>query len=129
MRMARAPANSSTKEARAASLINVEVKCIGSFDTDTNNKRAKQGGYCVITDADGDHAYWMWESSGTPAFEVKGTFDFTGGTGKYKGITGKNTYRAVGTGYGRMLWNDGQPRKGPVLGPSGGQGLRGARLS
>jgi hypothetical protein len=93
-----------------------EVKCIGSFDTDTNNDRAKQGGYCVITDTDGDHAYWMWESSGTPAFEVKGTFDFTNRTGKYKGITGKNTYRAVGWGYGRMIWNDAQPRKGPVLG-------------
>jgi putative ABC transport system substrate-binding protein len=99
-----------------------EVKCIGSFDTDTNNKKAKQGGYCVITDADGDHAYWMWESSGTPAFEVKGTFDFTGGTGKYKGITGKNTYRAVGRSYGRMIWNDGQPRKGPVLGLLGNRG-------
>jgi putative ABC transport system substrate-binding protein len=102
-----------------------EVQCIGSFDTDTKNKRAKQGGYCVITDTDGDHAYWMWESSGTPAFEVKGTFDFTGGTGKYKGITGQNTYRGVGGGFGRMIWNDAQPRKVPVLGLLLGSGWAG----
>jgi putative ABC transport system substrate-binding protein len=93
-----------------------EAKCIGAGEIDTNNKTIKDGGYCVITDTDGDHAYWRWEASGIPDFEVKGTFDFTNGTGKYKGITGKNTYRTVGDGYGRMIWNDGQPRKGPVLG-------------
>jgi hypothetical protein len=63
-----------------------EANCIGSGDTDINNKRAKQGGYRVITDTDGDHAYWRWESSGAPSFEVKGTLDFTNGTGKYRGI-------------------------------------------
>jgi putative ABC transport system substrate-binding protein len=93
-----------------------ETKCFGFNDAETNNNRTRGGGYCIITDTDGDHAYLMYEDNGTLGFKVKGTFDFTGGTGKYKGITGKNTYRAIGEGYGRSLWNDAQPRKVPVLG-------------
>jgi hypothetical protein len=93
-----------------------EVRCFGFNDVDANNKRIKQGGHCVSTDADGDHAYSTWEANDTLGFEVKGTLDYTGGTGKYNGITGKNTYRAVGYGLGRGLWNDAQPRKVPVLG-------------
>jgi putative ABC transport system substrate-binding protein len=93
-----------------------KAMCFGFNDVDSNNKKNKHGGYCVITDADGDHAYNMYEANDTLGFEVRGTFDFTGGTGKYKGITGKNTWRSVGSGVGRTLWNDAPPRKVPVLG-------------
>jgi len=80
--------------------------------------RIKQGGYCVIADADGDHAYFIYEANdnNTPGHEVKGTFDYTSGTGKYKGITGNNTYHVVGANWGRAIWNDAPPRKVPVLG-------------
>jgi ABC transporter substrate binding protein len=93
-----------------------EVNCFGFDDVDANNKTSKHGGYCVIADTDGDHAYLVFEANDTPGFEVKGTFDYTGGTGKYKGITGKNTYRGVGMGVGRSIWNDAEPRKVPMLG-------------
>jgi hypothetical protein len=55
-------------------------------------------------------------SNDIPGFEVKGKSDYMGGTGKYKGITGKNAYRIVGWGAGRAVFNDAQPRKVPVLG-------------
>jgi hypothetical protein len=73
-----------------------EVRCFGFNDVDA--KRIKQGGYCVVADTDGDHAYLKYEANGnnTPGFETNGTFDYTSGTGKYKGITGKNTYHVVG---------------------------------
>jgi putative tryptophan/tyrosine transport system substrate-binding protein len=101
-----------------------EVKCLGFTDVDTN-KRTKLGGYCVVADTDGDHAYLTYEANGPQGFDVKGTFDYTGGTGKYKEITGKNTWRGVGQGYGRGLWNDAQPRKVPVFGLLHGSGWAG----
>ena len=33
------------------------VKCPANFDFDINNKKAKAGGYCVISDTSGDQAY------------------------------------------------------------------------
>src|SRR5215472_10871145 len=101
------------------------VKCFGFSDADTINKRIKQGGYCVITDTDDDHAYLRYEANDTFGFEWKGTFDYMGWTGKYKGITGRNTYRLVGSGRGRVIFNDAQPRKVPVLGVLGIRGERG----
>ena len=58
----------------------------------------------------------MFEASDARGIELKGTFDFTGGTGKYKGITGKNAWRSVGWWVGRTIFNNAQPRKVPVLG-------------
>jgi hypothetical protein len=37
------------------------VKCPGWLDVDTNNKKSKGGGYCVITDLAGDQAYLTWQ--------------------------------------------------------------------
>jgi hypothetical protein len=89
-----------------------DVRCFGFHDVDA--KRIKQGGYCVIADADGDHAYFIYEANdnNTPGHEVKGTFDYTSGTGKYKGITGKNTYHVVGANWGRAIWNDAHAAEG-----------------
>ena len=99
------------------------MKCFGFHDND--NQRTKQGGYCIIADTDGDHAYFIYEANDTRGFEIKGTFDYTGGTGKYKGITGKNAFRLVAGEYGRAIWNDAPPRKVPVLGLFGNRGAGG----
>jgi hypothetical protein len=55
-------------------------------------------GYCIITDKDGDKAFFKWESKGTAARTGGGTFQWTGGTGKYSGLQGNNTYRFTGFG-------------------------------
>jgi hypothetical protein len=91
------------------------VKCPVFIDTDTNNKKQKSGGYCIISDADGDQAYLTFEreSDFPPSPEAHpGTFEYTGGTGKYKGITGKNTFVPFapvnwpdGTASGYSIWN------------------------
>jgi len=91
------------------------VKCPSWFDTDLNNKKTKAGGYCVITDLDGDQAYLTWQlPSGTPGLgqHGPGTFKYTGGTGKYKEITGDNTFVGItqahwpdGTSSGYATWN------------------------
>jgi len=90
------------------------VKCPAWFDADFNNKKSKAGGYCIITDLDGDQAYLTWQNAGTPGPGGRGpgTFQYTGGTGKYKGISGNNTFVGVtqvnwqdGTSTGYSTWN------------------------
>ena len=87
------------------------VKCPGHQDIDFNNKKSKAGGYCVITDLDGDSAYLNWRLEGDTV-NGSGTFEYTGGTGKYKGISGNNTFvgnRLInwpdGTATGHATWN------------------------
>jgi hypothetical protein len=73
------------------------VKCPSWFDSDLNNKKSKAGGYCIITDLSGDQAYLTWQGVGTPGPDgrLSGTFQYTGGTGKYRGISGDNTFVAL----------------------------------
>jgi hypothetical protein len=78
------------------------VKCPGFTDLDTNNKKAKFAGYCTLSDAAGDQAYFSWQGEGDTV-TYPGTFEYTGGTGKYKGITGKGTF----TGHVQVNWQDG----------------------
>ena len=87
------------------------VKCPAFFDADVNNKKGKAAGYCIITDTDGDQAYATWQNAGDTV-RGPGTFEYTGGTGKYKGISGSNTFVGVtqvnwqdGTSTGYATWN------------------------
>ncbi|HTT40443.1 MAG TPA: hypothetical protein VMH32_22545 [Burkholderiales bacterium] len=87
------------------------VKCPAFFDADFNAKKHKAGGYCVITDTDGDQVYCTWQNSGDTV-TGPGTFQYVGGTGKYQGITGSNTFVGVtqvnwqdGTSTGFATWN------------------------
>ena len=64
--------------------------CPGVNDI-TNGVSTSSHGYCVVTDKDGDKAFLAW--MGAKGFE--GDYQWTGGTGKYTGIKGNNTFRAV----------------------------------
>ncbi len=87
------------------------VKCPAYNDIDATNKKDSYAGYCVITDTDGDQAYLKWQGGGDTK-TGNGIFDYTGGTGKYKGISGSNTFVGVskvnwpdGTASGYATWN------------------------
>ena len=88
------------------------MRCPGMNDIDSNNKKQRARGYCIISDA-GGQAYLSWQcegnADGTPC---RGTFEYTGGTGKYQTISGKNSfeYRPTaqwpdGTVSGYATWN------------------------
>jgi hypothetical protein len=52
-------------------------------------------GYCTLTDKDGDKAFLVWRGKGTShggVFQYEGTFEWTGGTGKFQGLQGNNNY-------------------------------------
>lgn len=87
------------------------VKCPGFNDLNFPAGKGKSGGDCVITDADGDKAYLFWALEGDNK-TGRGTFTYTGGTGKYTGISGTNPFSAVteinwadGTATGYATWN------------------------
>ena len=48
----------------------------------------EETGFMVITPPDGDKLYSTFKSSGTFGEPIKGTWTFTGGTGKYEGVQG-----------------------------------------
>jgi hypothetical protein len=57
--------------------------------------KPKNSGYCVGTDVDGDQVAGNFSSEfAADAKTNNGTFTIMGGTGKYVGITGSNTYVA-----------------------------------
>jgi hypothetical protein len=55
-------------------------------------------GYCIYTDKDGDKAFTVWEGKDTAPGNGEGTFKWTGGTGKYSGLKGNNTWHFTGIG-------------------------------
>lgn len=79
------------------------VKCPAYNDLNFNNNTSSAGGYCVITDTDGDQAFLTWISTEGDTTSGPGTFEYTGGTGKYKGIKGSNTF----VGVTQVNWADG----------------------
>jgi hypothetical protein len=56
---------------------------------------ANDRGDCVVTDSQGDSAFATWRCTGCPN---AGEFNWVGGTGKYTGLRGKNTYRNESAG-------------------------------
>ena len=81
---------------------NAGVKCPGYNDLNFPAGKGKAGGFCVITDKQGDKAYLSWANEGDPG-KAPGKFTYTGGTGKYSGISG--TYAFVGAT--EINWSDG----------------------
>ena len=63
-------------------------KCPGFNDVDTNDKKNKAAGRCIISDTDGDQAYSTWQCEGDTMM-CSGTFDYRGGR--------ENTRESMGT--------------------------------
>lgn len=92
------------------------VKCPAHNDLNFNTNKATSGGYCIITDLEGDQAYLSWRiptgGAAPGSTDGKGTFEYTGGTGKYKDIRGSNNFTGItqvnwadGTASGYAIWN------------------------
>jgi len=61
---------------------------------------ARNSGHLIVTDADGHKAYASWEGGWAVGAEwEEGTMTWTGGTGKYQGITGQGKWKQKLTGF------------------------------
>ncbi len=89
------------------------VKCPGELDPGLDDSAINISGYCTVADRDSDVAFvdvdspWSAHPDAAP-----GSFRWAGGTGKYAGLTGINTFTAVttnkrenGSASGYAIWN------------------------
>jgi hypothetical protein len=74
-----------------------EVTCPGVNDVVDGISRGGSG-YCTVTDKDGDKAFLIYQGKGTGVGTSEGTFQWTGGTGKYTGLQGNNVFHPTRIG-------------------------------
>jgi hypothetical protein len=73
----------------------------GASTTEVNGAKGQEKVYAVITMENGDKVFVHAQDTGTlteggKVITYAGTFSFTGGTGKFKGLKGKGTYKGSG---------------------------------
>jgi hypothetical protein len=72
--------------------------------SDVSGEKEQDRGYVVVTMDNGDKAFVRFAGSGTRAKDGtgagEGTWSYTGGTGKLRGLTGKGTYKSTGNADG-----------------------------
>jgi hypothetical protein len=61
-------------------------------------------GHCIITDKDGDKVFTAYEGKGSAPGIIAGTNQLTGGTGKFTGIQGNNTFHVTSIGKTLSSW-------------------------
>jgi hypothetical protein len=64
--------------------------------SDSSGAKAQDNGYVVMTMDNGDKAFVRFRGTSVPGKAGEGTWSFTGGTGKLKGLTGKGTFKGNG---------------------------------
>jgi hypothetical protein len=74
-----------------------EVTCAIASDLVDGVSTAEHG-HCIIADKDGDKVFTAWQGKGTAPGIEGGTFEWTGGTGKFTGIQGNNTFHRTAIG-------------------------------
>jgi hypothetical protein len=71
----------------------------GTVVDDSTNGKGHSNGYVVITMDNGDKAFVHFTGSGTSSKDGsgtgEGTWSYTGGTGKLRGLTGKGTFKST----------------------------------
>ena len=77
---------------------------VGTVTGDVWDGKEQDRGYVVVTMDNGDKAFIRFSGNGTIAKDGatagEGTWSYTGGTGKLRGLTGKGTYKSSGNADG-----------------------------
>ena len=71
------------------------VRCPATYDLNFGKKQGHANGYCIIMGegSPSDQAFLKWSCDGDTV-NCSGTFEYTGGTGKYQSASGSNTFKA-----------------------------------
>ncbi|HEX9120054.1 MAG TPA: hypothetical protein VF840_05905 [Terriglobales bacterium] len=69
---------------------------------DASGAKVRGSGYHVSNMSNGDKIYVRFQGNDTPN-TTEGTWSYTGGTGKLKGIKGKGTYKGKADASGNMI--------------------------
>jgi hypothetical protein len=73
---------------------NSSVQCVGGLTT-SKGKYDDETGICKYLFSNGDTAFTKYKGSGEVGKSGSGTFEFIGGTGKYKSISGSGTVTRI----------------------------------
>ncbi len=90
---------------RAFDMAGLKAKTyVGVGVSDSQADKSKYSGYVVITMDNGDKAFVSSSGTSTIAKDgssiSEGTWSYTGGTGKLRGLTGKGTFKSTGAADG-----------------------------
>lgn len=92
------------------------AKCPGYQFLDFGKKMGESAGTCIYSDTNGDKVFGTWKLSSStcagPGCPSKGSFTWTGGTGKFAGADGTHSL----TGVTVTLWPDGTATGFAILG-------------
>jgi hypothetical protein len=80
-----------------------EVTCAIANDV-VDGVSAAIHGHCIVTDKDGDKVFSVYQGKGTAPGIIAGENQWTGGTGKFSGIQGNNTFRVTAIGKNPASW-------------------------
>jgi hypothetical protein len=80
-----------------------EVTCALANDV-VDGVSTALNGHCIITDKDGDKVFTVYEGKGSAPGIIAGTNQWTGGTGKFTGIQGNNTFHVTAIGKTLASW-------------------------
>jgi hypothetical protein len=80
-----------------------EVTCAIANDV-VDGVSAAIHGRCIVTDKDGDKVFSVYQGKGTAPGIIAGENQWTGGTGKFSGIQGNNTFRVTAIGKNPASW-------------------------
>jgi hypothetical protein len=89
--------------------------------SDVHGERMQDRGYVVVTMDNGDKAFVRYTGNGTTTKDGnstgEGTWSYTGGTGKLRGITGTGTYKSTGDANGAQDHVEGNYTLAPLPAP------------
>jgi hypothetical protein len=89
--------------------------------SDASGEKGQDRGYVVITMDNGDKAFMRFTGNITTAKDGatagEGTWSYTGGTGKLRGVTGKGTYKTTGNADGSQDHIEGEYTLAPPPAP------------
>lgn len=75
-----------------------QSSCVAPAVSDLTNGKGIANGVGVFTDKEDDKAFFVWKGTIDPDTGFNGDYQWTGGTGKYNGLKGNNTFNAFNIG-------------------------------
>jgi hypothetical protein len=79
-------------ETKQGAMDAAQILCPGMVEISLTDGKQSGEGRCIITTRSGDKVYATWRCAGNHGTGCTGTFTLTGGTGRFKGITGNSTF-------------------------------------
>ena len=75
-----------------------QSSCVAPAVTELTDGEGTAHGVGTFTDKEDDKAFFVWKGTINAETGFSGDYQWTGGTGKYSGLKGNNTFNAFGIG-------------------------------